>query len=81
MQIEFLRSGTNGSSCSQTFFKIGLQPSNFIKRRLHTGVFLWILQNFQEQLFHTPIPPHTPNSKLNQGLRLNIPKHTETKRS
>ena len=39
MQIEFLRSGTNGSSCSKTFFKIGLQPSSFIKRRLQHGCF------------------------------------------
>ena len=81
MQIEFLRSGTNGSSCSKTFFKIGLQPSSFIKRRLQHRCFPVDIAKFSGTAFHTPIPSHTPNSKLNQRLRLNTPKHTETKRS
>ena len=33
-------------SCRGSCFKTGLKTCNFIKKRLNTGVFLWILRNF-----------------------------------
>ena len=34
----------------------GQRSATLLKRDSHTGVFLWILQNFQEHLFHRAPP-------------------------
>ena len=44
------------NTCTRVSFLIKLQACKLIKRDPHTGVFLWILQNFYEHLFYRTPP-------------------------
>ena len=54
----YLKNSQNSQECNcgRVSFLIkfaGMRPKTLLKKRLSTGVFLWILQHFQEHLFLT----------------------------
>ena len=46
----------NPIECQKKVLKLLPQVCNLIKRDSVTGVFLWILRNFQEHLFYRTLP-------------------------
>ena len=52
------------------FIKVtGIRVCSFIKKGTNTGVFLWLLQNFQEHLFY-----RTPTVAVSESKSINISK-------